>query len=139
MAKQPTVQVRQPDSPDTKTMETNDPVTNQAERQLAEEAQAEADARSEEEVRKQEEDAARAQEEHDMTMELMRAIVGSPEGFVPVEEGNNEAVSLAFSRGLVYFSNVQRGPGGLEVEERVFLSGAGADALRTAFGPGMGK
>ena len=132
MAKQPTVQVRQPARDDTPTMETNDPVTNQAERQLAEDAQAELDARSEEE-------AARAQEEHDMTMDLMRAIVESPEGFVPVEEGNAEAVGLAYGRGLIYFSNVQGGKGGLDVIERAFLSAAGADSLRTAFGPGMGK
>lgn len=139
MAKQPTVQVRQPARDDTPTMETNDPVTNQAERQLAEQAQAELDARSEEEVRRQEEEAARAQEEHDMTMDLMRAIVESPEGFVPVEEGNAEAVGLAYGRGLIYFSNVQGGKGGLDVIERAFLSAAGADSLRTAFGPGMGK
>lgn len=137
--KQPNVQVRQPARDDTPTIETNDPVTNQAERQLAEEAQAEVDRRSEEEVARQEEEAAHQQELHDMRMDLMRAIVDSPEGFVPVEDGNREAVSAALAEGHVYLNNVQRGPGGLEVEERVFLADAGFGSLRSAFGPGLGK
>lgn len=137
--KQPTVQVRQPARDDTPTIESNDPVTNQAERQLAEEAQAELDARSEEDVRRQEEEAARAQELHDMRMDLMRAIVDSPEGFVPLEDGNREAVDAALAEGHVYMNNVQRGPGGLEVEERVFLADSGFGSLRTAFGPGLGR
>jgi hypothetical protein len=137
--KQPTTQVRQPDSPDTKTMRSNDPITNREEERLANEAQQEIDRISEEQVKQQEEEAKRQQEEHDKKMELYKSIISSPEGFVKPDEGNTEAVGLALSEGTVYNTPVQSGKGGLDVEERYYLSAEGVEKLRTAFGPSLGK
>lgn len=137
--KQPTTQVRQPDSPDTPTIETNDPITNREEERLAREAQEEQEAVSQEQVRMQEEEAKRAQEEHQARQDTLRAIAQSPEGFVVRDDTNREGLDLALVDGSIYYSNVQSGPGGLEVQERAFLSASGYEQLRTAFGPSMGK
>lgn len=135
---QPTTQVRQPGSTETKTIRTNDPVTNKAEEQLAEEQQREDDAIAEEQMRQQEEDAKRQQEEFQLKQDILKAIVQSPEGFVVREDGNSEALGLAQAEGLVYHNNVQSGKGGLDVLERYYLSASGYDNLRTAFGPKLG-
>jgi hypothetical protein len=79
---QPTVQVRQPSSPDTKTIRSNDPVTNKAEQSLAEEAAQDEAAIGEEQERAAAEEAKRLEEEHQVKMELLQEIVQSPEGFV---------------------------------------------------------
>lgn len=135
---QPTTQVRQPGSPDTKTIRTNDPVTNKAEEQLANEQQEEDDAIAEEQMRQQEEEAERQQEEFKLRQDILKEIAKSPEGFVVREEGNSEALGLAQAQGLVYHNNVQSGKGGLDVEERYYISHDGFENLRTAFGPSLG-
>lgn len=136
---QATTQVRMPPSDNNRVMNTNDPITNAAEEQRAQMDQEDQDARAEEERKRQEEEAKKQQEQHEQRMSLMRELVESPEGFVVRTEDNMEAVSLALRDGQVYMNNVQAGKGGLDVEERVFLSSQGYDALRTAFGPEMGK
>jgi hypothetical protein len=136
---QPTVQVRQPGSPDTKTIRSNDPVTNRAEQSLAEEAARDEAAIGEEQARAAAEEAKRLEEEHQMKMELLLAIVQSPEGFVVRDEDNDDAFGLASVDGLVYHNNVQSGKGMLDVEERVYLSSKGMDSLTTALGPSMGR
>jgi len=136
---QPTVQVRQPDSPDTKTIRTNDPVTNKAEQSLAEEAARDEAAIGEEQERAAAEEAKRLEEEHQAKMELLQAIVQSPEGFVVRGDDNDAAFGLAAADGLVYHNNVQSGKGMLDVEERVYLSSKGMENLTTAFGPSMGR
>jgi hypothetical protein len=136
---QPTVQVRQPSSPDTKTIRSNDPVTNKAEQSLAEEAAADEAAIGEEQERAAAEEAKRLEEEHQVKMELLQEIVQSPEGFVVRNKDNNDAYDLASVDGLVYHNNVQSGKGMLDVEERVYLSSKGMESLTTAFGPSMGR
>jgi hypothetical protein len=136
---QPTTQVRQPDSPDTKTIRTNDPITNKEEERLANEAQEEQEQIGEEQRKQQDEDAKRQQEEFKARQDLLKEIVQSNEGYVVRDEGNQKALDLAMADGSVYCVNVQSGRGGLDVEERVFLSESGTSQLKTAFGPGMGK
>lgn len=137
--KQPTTQVRQPDSPDTKTIRSNDPVTNREEERLANEA-LEGEEWANEQARQQQEDEARqAQEDFQEKQDTLKAILDSPEGFVVREEGNTKGLDLAIMDGSIYYSNVQSGKGGLDVQERAFLSGHGYEQLRTAFGPSMGR
>lgn len=134
--RQPTAQVRQPPSPDTPTIRSNDPVTNEAELRLAQEDQ---EQREEEEKRlqqEQEEKAKKDQELFETRQEIMKTILQSDEGFVVADDGNRDAIEEARKEGLVYHSNVQRG---IEVEERYFLSDKGYQALRTTLGPDMGK
>lgn len=136
---QPTTQVRQPPSPDTPTIRSNDPVTNAAEFRLAEQTQQMNEEQQRQVQEQQEQEAKRQQELHDQRMELVRGVVQSNEGFVVLEDGNRDAVEDARVQGLVYITPVQSGPGGLEVEERVFLAAKGTDMLRTAFGENMGR
>jgi hypothetical protein len=137
--KQPTTQVRQPDSPDTKTIRTNDPITNREEERLATEAQQEQDEIGEQQRKQQDEEAKRQQEEFKLRQNTLKQIVQSNEGFVVRDEGNTKGLELAQAEGHVYFANQQSGPGGLEVEERAYLSASGYEQLRTAFGPGLGR
>lgn len=126
---QPTVHVSTAKPETNRTMQTNDPVTNEAELRLArsqEEQDAEAAA---EEKKRQDEEAARQQEEEKQRISLIQSITKSNEGFIKVDDGNREGVELARTAGQVYLQNVQSGPGGLEVEERVFLSKEGQDAF----------
>lgn len=128
--------MRQPPSPDTPTIRSNDPVTNEAELRLAQEDQ---EQREEEEKRlqqEQEEKAKKDQELFETRQEIMKTILQSDEGFVVADDGNRDAIEEARKEGLVYHSNVQRG---IEVEERYFLSDKGYQALRTTLGPDMGK
>jgi hypothetical protein len=129
----PTVQMRPaPNRP-------GDPVTNATEEQMLKEQQQRDEEAERKAIEEQEERARVEQENFEKRQNLMMEIIKSPEGFVVQEEGNSEAVSLAYQEGLVYYSNVQSGPGGIEVQERVFLSQKGYDALRTTLGPNMGK
>lgn len=136
---QPTVHVQQPPKADTKTIRTNDPVTNQAEKQLAEK-ELEGPEREEQErlIKEQEEEAKRQQELADQRRQLMQDVIKSNEGFIKREEGNAEAVDDAWREGLLYSETVQSGPGGLEVEERFFVTSQGYENLRSVFGQNMG-
>lgn len=116
-----------------------DPVTNAAEKQMQDEQNAEQQRQEEEAIKQQEEEAKRQQELFEMRQNLMTEIIKSPEGFVEGNEDNNEAITEASREGFIYQSNVQSGPGGLEVSERWYLSQKGYDALRTSLGPNMGK
>jgi type VI protein secretion system component VasK len=146
--KQPTVQVRQPPSDETRTVRTNDPVTNATETELANRDQQIDEEQQQAAIEEQERVAKRQQDEHNASMDLMKSIMQSNEGFIErpaspeVKEGEEPPVDpllVATQNDYVYMNNVQSGPGGLEVQERVFLTSKGYDALRTAFGPGMGK
>src|SRR4051794_35335395 len=108
--KQPTTQVRQPDSPDTKTIRTNDPITNKEEERLANEAQQEQDDVGKEQRKQQEEDAKRQQEEFKLRQDTLKQIVQSNEGFVVRDESNTKGLELAQAEGHVYFANQQSGP-----------------------------
>jgi hypothetical protein len=136
---QPTVHVAQPPKDNTKTIESNDPVTNESERKIAEqELENPEQQRIEEELRAQEEEQQRQQELADQRRELMQEVLKSPEGFVVREEGNQEALEDARVEGLLSHTNVQSGPGGLEVEERYFMTEKGYSQLRAVFGENLG-
>lgn len=136
---QPTVHVAQPSKTDTKTIETNDPVTNEAERKVAEEELSKPQQRQmEEDLKAQEEEQKRQQELADQRRTLMQDIVKSPEGFVVLEDSNRDALEDARVEGLVSHTNVQSGKGGLDVEERYFITDKGYSQLRQVFGENMG-
>jgi hypothetical protein len=116
-----------------------DPVTNAAEKRLQEQQQVDQGQQEEEQIKQQEEEAKRQEEEFNKRQDLMVEVIKSPEGFVEKSEDNSEAIGLALKEGYVYSSNVQSGPGGLEVQERYFLSQKGFDSLREHLGPTMGK
>lgn len=116
-----------------------DPINTAAEDKMVQEERERAERDEQEAVRAQEEEAKKQQELFEQRQNVMLDIIRSAEGFVVQSEDNGEAISEAYKEGLIYQSNVQRGPGGLEVEERWFLSSKGFDALRNTLGPNMGK
>lgn len=136
--KQPTVHVQQPPKQDTKTVRSNDPVTNEAERRIAEEELGPDDEAAKASQQQQEEEAQHQQELADQRRELMQEILSSPEGYVVGEEGNLEALEEARTQGLVHYYTVQSGKGGLDVEERYEVTGQGYEQLRSVFGQGLG-
>jgi small-conductance mechanosensitive channel len=137
--KQPAVHVAQPPRQDTKTVESNDPVTNEAERRIAQDELTGPDEeRARAEQQAQEEEAKRQQELADQRRTLMQDILKSNEGYVVREEGNQEALEDARTQGLVHAYTVQSGPGGLEVEERYAVSDKGYSSLREVFGENLG-
>jgi hypothetical protein len=137
--KQPTVHVRQPPRDDTPTIRTNDPVTNEAERRIAEEEQTGPQEQAAREAQKaQEEEAKRQQELADQRRELSKSILSSNEGFVAVDDSNREGVEDARREGIVHVYTVQSGPGGLDVEERVEVTSKGYENLRSVFGENLG-
>ncbi len=58
----------------------------------------------------------------------LKKILDSNEGYVV--RGESDDFSDLESQGLVYMSAVQSGPGGLEVEERYYLTQSGYDKLK---------
>lgn len=135
---QPNVHVRKPGDPNTPTVRTNDPISNEAERKMFEDEQRREDEESQRQMKEQEEQAKREQEEADQRRSLLQDIVKSPEGFVVRDESNGDALDKLVADGDAYKTNIQSGKGGLDVEERVFLSGKGYENLRSVFGPDMG-
>lgn len=136
--KQPTVHVQQPPKQDTKTIRSNDPVTNEAERRIAEEELGPDDEAAKQQQQQQEEEARRQQELADQRRELMQQILKSPEGYVIGEESNLEALEEARTQGLVHYYTVQSGKGGLDIEERYEVTSQGYEQLRSVFGQNFG-
>lgn len=128
---QPTVHAKGPTTP------SNDPITNEAERKLAEEELGGTD-QTEADLKAQEEEIREQQRLADQRRTLMQDLVKSPEGFVVLDQSNSEVLEDARVQGLVYHTNVQAGRGGLEVEERYFLADKGYQSLRSVFGEDLG-
>jgi len=86
----------------------------------------EADRKAAEEQRKE------AQAKHEAGISLMKSIYASNEGFAVRKDGDD--LDYALAEGLVYMNAVQSGKGGLDVEERVYLSDKGYNILRDYHG-----
>lgn len=137
--KQPTVQVQQPPKQGTKTIESNDPVTNEAEQRIAQnELTGPDEERARAEQQAQEEEAKRQQELADQRRTTMQDILKSNEGFLVRDEDNADALEDARVQGLVHSYTVQSGPGGLDVEERYSVTDKGYSSLRSVFGENLG-
>lgn len=80
-------------------------------------------------LRKEAEDR---QKKHEASIKFMEGLYNSNEGFAPRKDGDD--LDYALAEGLVYMNAVQSGPGGLDVEERVFLTDKGYNILRDYHG-----